>query len=51
MENDEMMCTKEIARLIAWLKAKGHSSEDIVQCIEYIATGLQKELSKQDSQE
>jgi len=45
------MCAKETARLVAWLKAKGHPAEDVVQCIEYIATGLQKEPSKQGSQE
>lgn len=33
---EEMTC-KEIARLIEWLKSKGHTSEEIIACIEYIS--------------
>ena len=31
------MTTKEIVRLIDWLKLTGHSSEQIENCIRYIA--------------
>ena len=33
---EEMTC-KEIARLIEWLKSKGHTSEEIIACIEHIS--------------
>lgn len=35
------MTANETARLIDWLKANGHSDEDAVKCIKYIATGIQ----------
>ena len=31
------MSTPETARLIAWLMAHGHTAEEAVQCINYIA--------------
>lgn len=34
---DEEMTSKEIARLIEWLKSKGHSPETIIECLEYIS--------------
>ncbi len=36
MELDEIS-TKEIARLIDWLVAHGHTSDDAADCIRYIA--------------
>lgn len=36
MNNDEMT-TKEVSRLIDWLKSKGCSYEEIEQCIDYIS--------------
>ena len=36
------MTAKETARLIDWLKSNGHSDEDAIQCIKYIATGIQQ---------
>jgi hypothetical protein len=33
------MTTREIDRLIEWLKANGHSAEDAAACIKYIANG------------
>lgn len=33
---EEMTC-KEIARLIEWLKSKGHTPDEIIACIEYIS--------------
>lgn len=37
--NDEMT-TREVDRLADWLKANGHTAEEILQCIKYI-TGTQ----------
>ena len=31
------------ARLIDWLKANGHTDEDAIKCIKFIATGIQNE--------
>lgn len=31
-----------IARLIEWLKDNGHTSDEIVECIEYITSGKEK---------
>lgn len=31
------MSNKEVVRLIEWLKNKGFSSDDIVECLEYIS--------------
>jgi len=39
--NDEMT-TNEVARLIDWLKAHGHSAEEVTECIKYIASGIRK---------
>lgn len=36
LSNDEMT-TKEVSRLIDWLKSKGCSYEEIEQCIDYIS--------------
>lgn len=40
---EEMTC-KEIAKLIEWLKAKEHTSDEIVSCIEYIGNDSDKLL-------
>lgn len=40
---EELTC-KEIAKLIEWLKAKGHTSDEIVSCIEYIGNDSDKLL-------
>lgn len=42
-ELDEMT-GKEIARLMEWLKAHGHTSDEIVSCIEYIGNDSDKLL-------
>ena len=31
------MTAKEMARLADWLKANGHSDEDAIECLKYIA--------------
>ena len=33
------MTTREIDRLIEWMKANGHTAEEAAACIKYIATG------------
>lgn len=38
----EDMESKTVARLIEWLKKHGHTSDEIVECIEYITTGKEK---------
>ena len=37
MKGDESMTAAETSRLIDWLTANGHSSEQAIQCIKYIA--------------
>ena len=37
-EELEEMTGKEIARLMEWLKAHGHTSDEIVSCVEYTVT-------------
>lgn len=44
MNKDEIN-TKEISRLIDWLKEHGHTYEEIEQCIDYIS----KEHSKENN--
>lgn len=34
------MTCKEIARLIEWLKSKGHTPDEIIACIEYNSPGI-----------
>ncbi len=34
---DDEMTTKEVDRLADWLRANGHTDEEILQCIKYIA--------------
>lgn len=41
--NQDEMTTKEVSRLIDWLKSKGCSYEDIEQCIDYISKEQPKE--------
>ncbi len=36
-EGGEEMTTKEVARLVAWLKKEGYTLEDIEQLLKYIA--------------
>ena len=33
----EELTTKEVDRLIDWLKANGHTAEEAAECIKYIA--------------
>lgn len=40
---EESMPATETARLIDWLKANGHSDADAIECIKYVATGIQAE--------
>ncbi|MCH5197998.1 MAG: hypothetical protein J1E34_03730 [Oscillospiraceae bacterium] len=35
--NKDEMTTKEVSRLIDWLKANGHTLEDAEKCIDYIS--------------
>ena len=35
--NQDEMTTKEVSRLIDWLKESGHTFEEIEQCIDYIS--------------
>ena len=37
MEVEAHMTAKEADRLADWLKANGHSAEEVLQCIKYIA--------------
>lgn len=37
MKEGDSITVKEIARLADWLKSKGHTAEEIVECIQYIA--------------
>ena len=37
LANVDNMSNKEVVRLIEWLKSKGFSSDDIVECLEYIS--------------
>ena len=40
-----MMPTPRSRGLIDWLKANGHSDEDAVKCIKFIATGIQHDTT------
>lgn len=35
----ENMTTNEVDRMAEWLKANGHTAEEILSCIKYIAKG------------
>lgn len=37
MKVDNEMTTKEISRMVEWLKTKGLTAEEILNCIDYIA--------------
>lgn len=37
------MAQNETSRLIQWLKEHGHDSDDIVDCLEFIASGRKTE--------
>lgn len=37
MEGENSMTATETARLIEWLMAHGHSAEEAIECIKYIA--------------
>lgn len=41
--NKDEMTTKEVSRLIDWLKEHGHTYEEIEQCIDYISKEKSKE--------
>lgn len=43
---DQSMTATETARLIDWLIANGHTAEDAMECIKYIATGIQQQQGK-----
>ena len=40
------MTTKEIGRLIEWLKANGHTAEEANHCIKYIAGNTEEKVVK-----
>jgi len=40
------MSVKQIARMTEWLEAKGHSPQEIIDCIRYIANHNPKEQKK-----
>ncbi len=40
---EHSLTATEAARLIDWLIEHGHSAEDAMQCIKYIATGIKPE--------
>jgi len=42
MEETSLTAT-EAARLIDWLKQNGHTAEQALECIKYIATGVQQQ--------
>lgn len=37
MKGDESMSAKEMARLAEWLEKNGHTSEEVVECLKFIA--------------
>lgn len=39
-EKSEMMNVQEVARMTEWLRAKGMSDTEILNCMNYIATGV-----------
>lgn len=39
-ETVEMMNVQEVARMTEWLRAKGMSDTEILNCMNYIATGV-----------
>lgn len=39
-DTTEMMNLQEVARMIEWLRATGMSDTKIIDCINYIATGV-----------
>lgn len=39
-EKTEMMNVQEVARMTEWLRAKGMSDTEILNCMNYIATGV-----------
>ena len=41
------MTANETARLIDWLKENGHSDQEVLECIKFIATGIQQERKDQ----
>lgn len=45
MEECSMTAT-ETARLTDWLLAKGLSEKEVIECIKYIATGIQPNLQE-----
>ena len=50
MEADSMNA-KETARLIDWLEAHGHTEAETIQCIKFIATGINPESNHNESTE
>ena len=40
------LTTKEISRLIDWLKSKGHTAEEAAECIKYIAGAQEPKQDK-----
>ena len=45
--NQDEMTTKEVSRLIDWLREHGHTYEEIEQCIDYISKEQPKENAKE----
>lgn len=46
MDEDMSMTAKEVNRLADWLKAHGHTAEEILECVKYI-TGTELPKQKQ----
>lgn len=46
MEEMSMTAT-ETARLIDWLMANGHTEREAIECVKYIATGIQQTSKEQ----
>jgi hypothetical protein len=46
MEEMSMTAT-ETARLIDWLMANGHTEKEAIECVKYIATGIQQTSKEQ----
>ena len=48
MKERESLTLLEIARLIDWLKSRGMSDTDAVNCIRYIASGNQPDSESEN---
>lgn len=48
MEEHDEMSAIQIARMSEWLRMHGHTADEVLQCIDYIA-GKRKEDKKEES--